>query len=131
MPKKATVEDLSRYMAKRLPKGAKVLHPCGDLANPILRKKFDCDEVEVYRTRGAKLRVPRKDLLKADLLTFASSETVRQFAKSAGKAIRKVPAACIGPVTARTARKIGFRVAATADPHTIEGLVKAVRKALR
>jgi hypothetical protein len=38
---------------------------------------------------------------------------------------------CIGPVTAAEARASGLRVHATADPHTIEGLVAAVERVLR
>jgi uroporphyrinogen-III synthase len=38
---------------------------------------------------------------------------------------------CIGPVTAREAREHGLRVHAVASPHTIEGLVAAVERALR
>jgi uroporphyrinogen-III synthase len=36
----------------------------------------------------------------------------------------------IGPVTARAARDRGLRVSAVADPHTVEGLVAAVERAL-
>jgi len=37
---------------------------------------------------------------------------------------------CIGPVTAREARGHGLRVHAVADPHTVDGLVAAVERAL-
>jgi uroporphyrinogen-III synthase len=37
---------------------------------------------------------------------------------------------CIGPVTAREARARGLTVHAVANPHTIEGLVAAVERAL-
>jgi uroporphyrinogen-III synthase len=37
---------------------------------------------------------------------------------------------CIGPVTAREARGYGFVVAAVARPHTIEGVVAALERAL-
>ena len=37
----------------------------------------------------------------------------------------------IGPVTSETARELGLRVDAEADPHTIDGLVAAVLAALR
>jgi uroporphyrinogen-III synthase len=34
--------------------------------------------------------------------------------------------ACIGPVTAETARQRGLRVSATASEHTLDGLVTAL-----
>jgi len=37
---------------------------------------------------------------------------------------------CIGPATAREAREHGLRVHAVADPHTVDGLVGAVERAL-
>jgi uroporphyrinogen-III synthase len=37
---------------------------------------------------------------------------------------------CIGPVTAREAREHGLRVHAVANPHTVDGLVAAVERAL-
>jgi len=69
----------------------------------------------------------------ADILTFSSSSTVAGFIANvpdaasvcAGKII-----ACIGPVTAATAREAGLRVAVVADDFTIEGLVRALHNAV-
>ena len=126
-----TVEHLAGEIAKRLPAGARLLHPCGNLANPLLRERFRCDDVVVYRIEAGRGAFPTQGILGSDLITFASSETVRRFAEAGDGPVRKVPTACIGPVTARTARAAGFRVAATAKPHTIDGLVRAVRKVFR
>ena len=38
---------------------------------------------------------------------------------------------CIGPVTAREAREHGLTVHAVANPHTTDGLVEALERALR
>jgi uroporphyrinogen-III synthase len=38
--------------------------------------------------------------------------------------------ACIGPVTAQTARDCGLAVDVVAEEHTIEGLIAAVRRRL-
>lgn len=38
-------------------------------------------------------------------------------------------AACMGPVTAEAARRLGYQVAALANPHTIQGLVESVVEA--
>ena len=61
----------------------------------------------------------------ADLLTFTSGSTVRNFAGAVGQPLPQTPTICIGPATAETARDIGFNVVGVADPHTIEGLVEA------
>lgn len=68
---------------------------------------------------------------RADLLTFTSSSTVERYLELAEEsevheAARRVPAACIGPVTAATAEEHGLEVVAVAEPYTIEALVDAV-----
>lgn len=68
-----------------------------------------------------------------DVLTFASGSAARAFVATfgspqqlglAGDSARLV--ICIGPTTAEVARSLGFVVAAVAEEHTAEGLVKAV-----
>jgi uroporphyrinogen-III synthase len=70
-----------------------------------------------------------------DAVTFTSVSTVGGFLSAAGDVLRSreppLRAVCIGPVTAEAARAAGFAVAAVAQPHTIEGLVRAVERALR
>ena len=66
-----------------------------------------------------------------DLVTFTSSSTVKNF-----KALLPpdrfpelasgIPAACIGPVTADTARQLGFDVRIVAAEYTIPGLCAAI-----
>ena len=69
-----------------------------------------------------------------DAVTFSSASTVDGFVGCADPhalARRARPAfVCIGPVTADRARDRGLAVAAVARPHTIEGLVVAVERAL-
>jgi len=65
----------------------------------------------------------------ADILTFTSSSTVNGFvanipdvrAAIAGKTI-----ACIGPITAATAREAGMQVDVIADTFTVDGLIGAL-----
>ena len=69
-----------------------------------------------------------------DIVTFASSSAVRNLLKMLGgdKALLEKPLiACIGPVTAATARRAGLRVDVEAPEHTIEGLLAALRIACR
>jgi uroporphyrinogen III methyltransferase / synthase len=69
-----------------------------------------------------------------DAMTFTSSSTVRAFLQLAGpdvrRALDRVLLACIGPVTAETARASGLRVGAVATTYTLAGLVDALRAAL-
>ena len=67
---------------------------------------------------------------RVDAVTFTSASTVRGFVRALG-AVKGAPkVVCIGPVTAREARAHGLTVHAVANPHTIEGLVEAVERAL-
>ena len=70
-----------------------------------------------------------------DAVTFTSSSTVRSFAQNAGATdvaplLRGTKVACIGPITATTAREFGIRVDVVASEHTIPGLVAALREIL-
>jgi uroporphyrinogen III methyltransferase/synthase len=66
-----------------------------------------------------------------DAVTFASSNTVRNFLQLGGGAEgatlpSAVVVACIGPMTAQTAEEVGLRVDVVAKEHTIPGLVQAL-----
>jgi uroporphyrinogen-III synthase len=97
------------------------------------------DEVAAYRT----LAVGAPDELKAlladgqiDIVTFTSSSTVRNLAAglqglTPADVLSRCLVACIGPVTARTAARLGIRVDVVAREHTIPGLAEAIVAALR
>jgi uroporphyrinogen III methyltransferase/synthase len=66
-----------------------------------------------------------------DYVTFTSSSTVRNFVKIIGREQaeplnKRVKVACIGPITANTAREMGFVVHIMADEYTIDGLIKTI-----
>ena len=68
---------------------------------------------------------------RVDFVTFASSSSVRSFVAALGcdRAVRLlegVCVACIGPVTAATAREMGMAPEVVPDEHTIEALVTAL-----
>jgi uroporphyrinogen III methyltransferase/synthase len=91
------------------------------------------DVVPVYRTvRAEASRALLGALLagrRLDLVTFTSSSTVEHYAGLAGALLaRAVPCACLGPVTAATARGAGLDVAVEADPYTVAGLVAAIER---
>ena len=125
-------------LAEQFPSGrGRVLLPRADIAPPGLEdvltaKGWSPVRVVAYRT-GMSATLP-EDVAEAlaagtvDAVAFTSASTVRGFASLTSE--RGAPAVAIGPVTARAAREEGFRVAAVADPHTVEGVAAAVVSAL-
>jgi uroporphyrinogen III methyltransferase / synthase len=95
------------------------------------------EEVPAYRTVPAQ---PAADVVRriksgdVDAVTFTSASTVRNFVDVVGGPVsdaadRGPLIVCIGPETEAAAKAAGFTVAAVADPHTVEGLVAALRRA--
>lgn len=86
------------------------------------------DDVVAYRTVMEESLLPEG--VDFDLVTFTSSSTVRNFDAlyRRGKKIGQEPPHCvaIGPITARTARELGYSVERVAEEHTIGGLVDAI-----
>ncbi len=87
-------------------------------------------EVEAYRavadsgqTADLRGRLKRGTI---DAVTFTSSSTVRNFVEAVGSEIGGAAVACIGPVTAQTARELGLPVTVVATEHTIPGLKAAL-----
>src|SRR5690606_18000567 len=110
-----------------------------DAATPELREALLArgalvEEVVAYRTLEgpASSRDPLRAALHADVhgVTFTSSSTVRgllRLASAVDRArARSIPAFCIGPVTAATARRSGFDVAGVAAEHTASGLAASI-----
>jgi uroporphyrinogen-III synthase len=61
------------------------------------------------------------------MITFTSSSTVRHFVDAMPGALAdRVRIACIGPITAQTARDLGLRVDIIAQEYTTRGLVDAI-----
>jgi uroporphyrinogen-III synthase len=135
VPEAFTTEALGRAF----PEGSgRVLLPRADIAPPDLQdllaaRGWTPVPVDAYRTAFEDaLPAEAEAALKAgevDAVTFTSASTVEGFVRLAG-APPGPAAVCIGPVTADAARRAGLEVAAVADPHTIDGLVAAVRAAL-
>ena len=125
-------------LAEAFPEGAgRVLLARADLATAELEdalraKGWDPVRVDAYRVRLAGALTPvaaavlRDD--RVDAVTFTAPSTVEGFMRLTDG--RRPPAVCIGPVTAEAARRAGLQVAAEADPHTEDGLVDAVVRAL-
>lgn len=85
------------------------------------------DVVAAYRTVPATVTDEQRErIAAADTITFTSSSTVSNTVAALGADALPPVVACIGPVTADTARSFGIEVAVEADVHTIDGLVAAL-----
>jgi uroporphyrinogen-III synthase len=140
----ALIQD-SRQRGKSL-EGMRILLPRAAEARNVLVNELQqagalVDEVAAYTT----VQVARDDrrgrrvlnLLqsrKLDIITFTSSSTVRNFmqwlnscaSESTLMHNTRLKIACIGPITARTARELGLHVHIEAKEFTIDGLVEAI-----
>jgi uroporphyrinogen-III synthase len=104
------------------------------LEDALAEKGWSPTRVDAYRTRMPRtLPKQARDALRTgvvDAVTFTSASTVRGFVGALGPVRGNPRVVCIGPVTAKEARSHGLTVHAVANPHTIDGLVEAVERAL-
>lgn len=120
--------------------GRRVLLARAAEARDVLRKRLEeagaeVDEVTAYETEmGRPEDVDLERRMREgeiDWITFTASSTVRNFVRLAGTRLGGARVACIGPITARTARELGLPVHAVADEYTVPGLVRALASAER
>ncbi|MCX8124980.1 MAG: uroporphyrinogen-III C-methyltransferase [Spirochaetes bacterium] len=110
--------------------GKKILVPCSAKARPALTHGLQdagavVDRVHIYDAVKPEVNSSLLEQVQsADIVTFASSSTVRNFVEIAGKTDATI--ACIGPITADECVKQGLTVHVVAKEYTIEGLVKAI-----
>jgi uroporphyrinogen-III synthase len=124
---------VAESMVEAFPSGpGRVLLPRAAVARDALpdglrAKGWTVEVVEAYRTeRPPVTEAMRATARSADAVTFTSSSTVGNYLEAVG--IDAIPpvVACIGPVTAETARRRGLRVDVEAVEHTVDGLVDAL-----
>ena len=135
----------TEFVADRIPEGLgdlegrSVLLPRAararkDLARELERLGARVVELSVYHTISPE---PDPTTLAelgrgVDALMFTSSSTVEHFVHMTGDQANRIAGestvACIGPITARTAARLGIRVDVVAEPYTTEGLVAALVK---
>jgi hydroxymethylbilane synthase len=118
--------------------GMRVLLPRAEIAREELPAALSAGgavvtDIPVYRTLPASIAGDQlAELKKADIITFTSGSTVRNFQAeitkhSEGSAImEKALIACIGPKTRDTAVALGIKVDITAGEYTSEGLVSSL-----
>ncbi len=140
IPREFIAESILEGFEKKVIKGKKILLARAKKARDILPKGLrkmgaQVDVVGVYRTirpRGGSKRL--KKLLserKVDVITFTSSSTVTHFAEllrneNLKKLLKGIAIACIGPVTAKTAKERGLKVQIQPKRYTIPGLTRAI-----
>jgi uroporphyrinogen-III synthase len=119
--------------------GQRILLPIADiarltLAEGLAAKGATVERVTAYQTKPVEDPGNLPALLPTlDVLTFTSASTGRNFVNllrsdQPATAIGQATVACIGPVTAQTARELGLPVHVVAEKYTIPGLVEALIK---
>jgi uroporphyrinogen III methyltransferase/synthase len=142
VPGRYQAEGLLEILGGEALEGQRILIPRAEKARDILpdtlRSLGAHVEVAVtYRTVRPDTDVNRLrralDSGEVDAVTFTSSSTVHQFTGmfESGEAVRRLAAggvavACIGPITASTARELGYRVDIQADVFTVPHLAAAL-----
>jgi uroporphyrinogen III methyltransferase/synthase len=94
------------------------------LPETLTERGASVDIIPVYRTVAEEGEPV--DLSTIDAITFTSSSTVRYFRQRFPGDIQGPVIACIGPVTAQTAREMGLTVDIEAKEFTIPALVDAL-----
>ena len=143
MPDDFRAEGLVELLGGRDLRGARILLPRAAVARDLLvhalrRRGARVDVVTVYRAVATSAgMVAVRAALRAgriDLVTFASSSTATHFTARFRAAdrrlLRRVPAAVIGPITAATTRRLGFRIAVQPRQYTIPALAAAIVRRL-
>ena len=141
VPAEYRAEGILEAFKGQLPPHAKILLPRAQEAREVLPEGLRAagatvDVVPVYKTVTAE--ADGEALATAlrsgelDLVTFTSSSTVKNLIQILGSAepLQHTKTACIGPVTAETAKSLGVEVDIVAEEYTIDGLVEAIRKTL-
>jgi uroporphyrinogen III methyltransferase/synthase len=143
VPREYRAEGLLDALAGEDLRGCRVLLPRAAGARAVLPETLvargaTVDEVIAYRAvapAGADVTGLRAALVAGDLdaLTFTSSSTVRHFVELVGPDVvstlgsgRRPVVACIGPVTAETAREAGLVVDVCPTDYTAAALAGAL-----
>jgi len=131
MPKEYVAESLIQEMGQLDIKGKRILLPCAEEARYVLLDGLqglgsDVERIHTYRAvKPGRISPERIDELKnADIITFTSSSTVKNFFSIVPSV--NATLASIGPVTSKTISYFKTRADITAKDYTIEGLVQAI-----
>jgi len=142
VPSEYRAEAIVEALGRESLKGVRILLPRAAEAREILPEELEkmgarVDVVTAYRTVRPDRDTSRvRDMLEKgdiDMVTFTSSSTVTNFMgmfpgeeASVREWMGRAEAACIGPITAETARKNGLQVRVVPEAYTIESLTAAI-----
>ncbi len=142
LPKDYRAESIVEAFSGMNIKDKKILLPRARDAGSVLPVELTkmgaiIDDIAVYTNtadqENANLLLSRLKESTIDLITFTSSSTVKNFKALLPPArfqelIGGVTIACIGPITAETAKDLGFDVQVIAETSTIPGLCDAIQR---
>ncbi len=137
VPARPVSDAVLRELSSRDWPGVRVLLPAADIGRDELEAGLSnwgakVDRLATYRNvpvADAARRAKDAFANGVDIVTFTSSSTVRNLVDMLDgerPVLDTSFIACIGPVTAGTARDLGLRVDLEAEVHTVEGLVGAL-----
>ena len=139
VPEDFVAESLIESIGKEKITGQRFLIPRATVAREVLPKTLremgaQVDIAPAYQTILPK---PKSDAFSKrlqsgdiDVLTFTSSSTVKNFLELTGKSlfekVKKTRIACIGPITAETAKNAGLNVDILPKEYTVPALLEAI-----
>lgn len=139
VPEDFVAESLIESIEKEKISGQRFLIPRAAAAREVLPEKLremgaTVDVAPAYRTvlpeRKSSALAKRLQSGNIDVLTFTSSSTVKNFLTLTGEnlfsAIQKTRIACIGPITAKTAKDAGLTVDIFPREYTVASLLEAI-----
>lgn len=142
LPEKFIAEEIASEFRKKniYLHGQNILLPHADMARPVLKEQLiaagaHVDDVGLYRTvRPQQLPadvITSIENKQIDWVTFTSASTAENFYALLPESLREnfsaMRKASIGPVTSAALRNRGYSPTVEANPHTIQGLVAAIR----
>jgi uroporphyrinogen-III synthase len=120
----------SSYLTKRLALLLLLVRAEGvdaSMATILRERGARVEEIYAYRVNSEAAATSMDSF---DAVLFCSPSAVANFASTANRSPAEVSSqaliCCIGPVTARKARELGFRVDVTPREHTVEGLIQGL-----
>ena len=138
VPRESVSASMAEALRGHVAAGDTVLLPQADIAGEELRVGLSQAGAEVRHVVAYRTVTPEASaelvsgLLEEgmDVVTFTSSSTVRNFARLLGGDVGRLGdtrVACIGPLTAATAKQLGMDVHVVAEKSTVAGLVDAIK----